>query len=70
VPEFSIFARLRGHPERVCATCQLPLRAVLAVRDIDSNGDLADYHQACAPSIVGHVEAQRVRNERVRRFLP
>jgi hypothetical protein len=46
------------------------LTAELIVRDIDANGDLADYHQACAPSLAGHIDAQRLGKERARRFLP
>jgi hypothetical protein len=67
VPEFSVFARLRGRSYQLCAGCQLPLTAQLIVRDIDSNGDLADYHQACAPSLAGHIAAQRLGRERARR---
>lgn len=70
MPEFSAFARLRGGSDPLCASCQLPLTAELIVRDIDANGDLADYHQACAPSLAGHIDAQRLGKERARRFLP
>jgi hypothetical protein len=68
VPEFSVLARLRGRSDQLCAGCQLPLTAQLAVRDIDSNGDLAEYHQACAPSLAGHIGAQRLGRERARRL--
>jgi hypothetical protein len=70
VPEFSVFARLRGRSDPLCAGCQLPMTATLIVRDIDSNGDLADYHQACAPSMAGHIDAQRMGRDRARRVLP
>jgi hypothetical protein len=70
VPEISIFARLRGGSDPLCAGCQLPMTAQLTVRDIDANGDLADYHQACAPSLAGHIDAQRLGRERARRSLP
>lgn len=70
MPEFSVFARLRGGSDPLCAGCQLPMTAELTVRDIDGNGDLADYHQACAPSLAGHIEAQRLDRQRARRSLP
>jgi hypothetical protein len=70
VPEFSVLARLRGRSDRLCAGCQLPLTAELIVRDVDANGDLADYHQPCAPSLAGHIEARRVGRERDRRAQP
>jgi hypothetical protein len=46
------------------------MTAELTVRDIDANGDLADYHQACAPSLAGHIDAQRLGRERARRSVP
>jgi hypothetical protein len=70
VPDFSVFARLRGGSDPLCAGCQLPMTAELVVRDIDADGGLADYHQACAPSLAGHIDAQRLGRERVRRSLP
>jgi hypothetical protein len=42
----------------------------MAVRDIDSNGDLAHYHQGCAPSLRQRIDAQRLRRERRARSLP
>jgi len=69
VPQFSVLARLRGRSDRLCAGCQLPLTGELIVRDIDSNGNLADYHQPCAPSLAGHIDAQRTGRERTRRSL-
>jgi hypothetical protein len=70
VPEFSVLARLRGRSQDLCAGCRLPLTAELWVRDIDANGELGDYHQACAPSLAGHIDAQRLGRERARRLLP
>lgn len=70
MPDFSRLMRLRGSTDPLCAGCQLPLTAELRVRDIDANGDLADYHQACAPSMAGHIEAQRLGRARTRRFAP
>jgi hypothetical protein len=71
VPEFSVLARLRDRgEERLCAGCQLPLTAELIVRDIDAHGALADYHQPCAPSLAGHIEARRLDTGEPRRPLP
>jgi len=62
-------SRLRARRGKLCAGCGQPLTAELIVRDIDSAGDLADYHQGCAPSLVQGIAAQRLGRERPR-FLP
>jgi hypothetical protein len=46
--------------DQLCAGCGLPLDRGLQVRDIDSNGGLADYHQACAPSLAQRIDAGRL----------
>ena len=70
VPDLLGFMGLRKDPDAVCAGCGLELTAGLAVRDIDSNGDLADYHQGCAPSLLQGIDAQRLRRERRSRSVP
>ena len=46
--DFPTLRRLRNRDGRQCAGCGQPLTAELIVRDIDSAGDLADYHLAHA----------------------
>ena len=70
VPELPLIGRLRKPAEPLCAGCQLPLTAGLTVRDIDANGDLADYHQGCAPSLLEGIDAQRLRRRRSTRSVP
>ena len=70
VPDILGLSRLRKDPDPACAGCGLPLTAELVVRDIDANGDMADYHQGCAPSLLQGIDAQRLRRERRARSLP
>jgi hypothetical protein len=69
VPDILRLTGWRKHPDAVCTGCGLELTAGLAVRDIDSNGDLGDYHQACAPSLLQGIDAQRLRRQRRARSL-
>jgi hypothetical protein len=59
VPDILGLAGLRKQPDAVCAGCGRELTADLVVRDVDPNGDLAVYHQRCAPSLGASVSAPR-----------
>jgi hypothetical protein len=69
MPDILGLTGLRKHPDRACAGCGQALTAEFVVRDIDANGDLADYHQACAPSLLQGIDARRKR-ERHARSVP